>query len=284
MVWLFIIIGLTIIFFATSLRHIPAQPPHIAVVTILGKRQHIIKKEGYRLFPFYPFIYNAILIDMTKKNQDLSPQTVRTCDLAEVQITVSLTWTPNEAHAIEYLNQGGENGIRNILSDMVRERLRQWAIAANRGPQTWVDLLQAQEDATAMLIREIAGLSANSTQDAHDKIIQRIRVGNGVAPIEQLGITLNRLNITEIKPLGKLALAAERLVIEQQDMKGIHYVYDQIPEIMKKVGCSEAEAREILQTERGKVAKKIQEIKGGVSADTVKAVEKLIFAWQKRKD
>src|SRR5664280_477054 len=284
MLLLFIIIGLTIIFFATSLRHIPAQPPHIAVVTFLGRRVRITKREGYRLFPFYPLICNAILIDMTKKNQDLLPQTVRTRDLAEVQITVSLTWTPNEAHAIEYLNQGSESGIRNILSDMVRERLRQWAIAANRGPQTWEELLNAQEEATAMLIKEIAGLSVNLTQDAHDKIIQRIRVGNGVQPIEQMGITLNRLNITEIKPLGELALAAERLVKEKQDIKGVHYVVDQIDQISKKVGCTQAQALEILQTERNKVTKKIQEIKGGVSDDTVKAVEKIILAWQKKKD
>ncbi|TAL22366.1 MAG: hypothetical protein EPN94_11250, partial [Nitrospirae bacterium] len=196
---LLILLGAIVIFFAVSLRHIPAEPPHIAVVTILGKRLRKTKREGYRLFPFYPVIYNAVLIDMTKKNQDISPQMVRTRDLAELEISVSLTWTPNENYAIEYLNHGGESGIKNILSDMVRERLRQWAIAANKGPQTWEELLRAQEEATAMLIREIAGLSTHLSKEEHDEIIQKIRVGNGVQPIQQMGITLNRLNITEVK-------------------------------------------------------------------------------------
>lgn len=119
MEWFLALLGATIIFFAISLRHIPADPPHIAVVTFLGQRLRKIKKEGYRLFPFYPVIYNAVLIDVSRKNQDLPPQIVRSRDLAELEISVSLTWSPNTEYAIEYLNHGSENGVKNILSDMV---------------------------------------------------------------------------------------------------------------------------------------------------------------------
>lgn len=282
---LFLILsGLTIIFFAISLRHIPADPPHIAVVTLLGQRLRQVKREGYRLFPFYPVIYNAVLINMTKKNQYLPPLIVRTRDLAELEISVSLTWTPNEDYAIEYLNHGSEDGIKNILSDMVKERLRERAIGADKGPRNWEELLHAQDEATAMLIREIVGLPSHLSKGEHDELIQKIRAGNGIQPIPQMGITLNRLNITEIKPRGELAQAAERFVKEQQDMKGVTYVLGQADEIMKKVGCSYTQAIELLQTERGKVAKKIQEIKGSVSDDIMKAVVQIIETFQKKKE
>jgi len=285
---LFLILsGLTTIFFAISLRHIPAEPPHIAVVTLLGQRLRKIKREGYRLFPFYPVIYNAVLINMTKKNQDLPPQVVRTCDLAELEISVSLTWTPNEDYAIEYLNHGGESGVKNILADMVRERLREWAISINKGPKDWEEALRAQDEAAAMLIREIAGLPSDLSKEKEREIIKKIRIGDGVQPIPQLGITLNRLNIGEIKPKGELARAAELMVKEQKEREGekveISHAMDRIQGIMDKLGCSYTQAIELFQTERGKVSKKITEIKGSVSDDVRKTVEQIIETWRKER-
>lgn len=116
-----------------------------------------------------------------------------------------------------------------------------------------------------MLVKSIAGLPTELSKEEQEKIIAKIAQGDGVQPIPQLGITLNRLNIREIKPKGELTQAAERFVKEQQDIKGVTYVLGQADEIMKKVGCSYTQAVELLQTERGKVAKKIQEIKGSVS-------------------
>jgi len=282
-----ILLGATIIFFAISLRHIPADPPHIAVVTLLGQRLKKIKKEGYRLFPFYPVIYNAVLINMTKKNQDLPPQVVRTRDLAELEISVSLTWTPNEDYAIEYLNHGGENGVKNILADMVRERLREWAISVDRGHKDWEEALRAQDEATTMLMKEIAGLPSDLSKEKQKEIIMKIRTGDGVQPIPQLGITLNRLNIGEIKPEGELARVAELMVKEQKEREGekveISHAMDRIQEIMDKLGCSYTQAIELFQTERGKVSKKITEIKGSVSDDVRKAVERIIETWQSKK-
>lgn len=275
-----IAVGVIGAFILQGLRKIPAEPPHIAVVTFLGKRTRKIKREGWRFFPLYPFLYGAILVDMTKKNQDLPPQVVRTIDLAELQFTVSLTWTPNENYAIEYLNHGGETGIKNVLSDMVRERMRQWAISSDKGTKRWEYLLDARDEATASLIDDIVGLPAHPAGVEHDRAIQRIKTGNGVQSIPQLGITLNRLNITEIRPIGELARTAERLVKEQQEIKGVNYVAEQVQEIMSKVGCTYTQAIELLQTERGKVSKKIQEIKGSVSDDVIKAMAQIIEKWQ----
>ena len=282
---LLILIGATLIFLAISLRHIPADPPHIAVVTFLGRRLRKFKREGYRLFPFYPVIYNAVLINMTKKNQDLPPQVVRTHDLAELEINVSLTWTPNENYAIEYLNHGEESGVRNILADMVRERLREWAISVDRGPKNWEEALRAKDEATLVLIRDIAGLPVDLSKEEEKEIIRKIRMGDGVQPISQLGITLNRLNIGEIKPRGELARAAELVVKEKKEREGekveLYHAMERIKEIMEALGCSYTQAIELFQTERGKVSKKITEIKGNVSDDVRKAIEQILDHWNK---
>lgn len=282
---LLILLGATVIFFAISLRHIPADPPHIAVVTFLGQRLRKIKREGYRLFPFYPVIFNAVLINMTKKNQDLPPQVVRTHDLAELEINASLTWTPNEDYAIEYLNHGDESGVKNILADMVRERLREWAISVEKGPKNWEEALRAQDDATLALIRDIAGLPPQLSKEEEKEIIRKIRLGDGVQPVPQLGITLNRLNIGEIKPKGELARAAELLVKEEREREGekieLYHAMERVKEIMERLGCSYTQAIELFQTERGKVSKKITEIKGSVSDDVRKAIEQIIDNWKK---
>jgi hypothetical protein len=212
---------------------------------------------------------------------------VRTRDLAELEISVSLTWTPNEDYAIEYLNHGGESGVKNILADMVRERLREWAISVDRGPKNWEDALRAQDDATTVLIRDIAGLPPRLFKGEEKEIIRKIRLGDGVQPIHQLGITLNRLNIGEIKPKGELARAAELMVKEQKEREGekveLHHAMDRVQEIMNRLSCSYTQAIELFQTERGKVSKKITEIKGSVSDDVRKAVEQIIEEWQKRR-
>jgi len=273
--FIILLLGLTSLFFAISLRNIPSEPPHIAVVTLVGQRLKRIKREGYRLFPFYPVIYNGILIDITKKNQVLPVLEVRTRDLAELEISVTLTWSPNSDYAIEYLNHGSEDGVRNILSDMARQRLREWAVAKN-----WQDALRANDEATALLVRTIAGLPPLLSKEEETEIIRKVGQGNGLQPIPQLGITLNRLNIGKIKPKGKLAEAAERWVVEGAESKGekleITHVLDLILQLKQVLDIPTEQAIEIVQTERGKVSKKIREIKGNISGETQKMIEKII--------
>jgi regulator of protease activity HflC (stomatin/prohibitin superfamily) len=140
-----------------GLRKIPADPPQIAAVTRWGKRTGEFKKEGWRFFPGYPYFYGFILVDMTKKNQDLPNEVVRTPDLAEVKIPVSITWTPLDEELINYLNSGGEKGVKAILEDIVRERIREWAISDEEGPGTWEDALKSRGDAVTILVKAIIG-------------------------------------------------------------------------------------------------------------------------------
>src|SRR3989344_14558 len=131
-------------FLLQGLRKISADPPNKAVLTIWGERKHIVKNEGWRFFPLYPWLHGFIQVKVTKVDQDLPEEVVRTPDLAGLSVSVSITCTPDseidgESHElplIEFLNSGGERGVKNILADIMRERLREWAISTKEGPQT----------------------------------------------------------------------------------------------------------------------------------------------------
>jgi len=264
-----------------GLKKVPAQPPHVAIRTILGSRTQDVVKEGWAFFPLYPWWHGAILVNITKVNQDLPEQKVRTPDRAELAIPVSITWVPAKddgKQLIVFLDSGGEKGVKTILEDLVRERLREWAISTEEGPADWVDAMGAREEAVAVLLKAIIGdeglekipsgiptpillryfagpqrfptnerdktrwgakweilekelpgdLEKNrvtkeklkAAVDERRNSVQRIRQGDGKFNKIGLGIYINRLNIGEIKPLGKLAEFAELEAREAQERRG----------------------------------------------------------------
>jgi hypothetical protein len=167
-------LGLVGAFFLQGLRRIPADPPHKAVVTKWGKRQDfevaveidgekkkvkkaLVKDEGWRFFPVYPYFYGYIKIDVTRKNTDFPIQSVRTPDMGEIDIPLSITYTPDPGHLIEYLNNKGEAGVNGILEDIVRQKLREWAVATEEGPQTWEEAMKARDEAILILAKAILG-------------------------------------------------------------------------------------------------------------------------------
>jgi len=159
-IWGCIPLGLGGLGLVLCLKKIPAEPPSLGVITFWGERKRKVKKEGWRfLAPFFPFLYDVIIVDVTKKNKDMPANTVivRTPDLAVLEIPTSLTWTPHPDYLVEYLNCGGEEGVNNILVDIVKERIRGWAMNHQEGPQTFKEALGAREDATNILIKAVAG-------------------------------------------------------------------------------------------------------------------------------
>ena len=140
-----------------GLRKIPADPPSIAAVTLLGERTGGFKKEGWRFFLFYPVLYGYIEIDVSKKNPDFKSQTVMTPDNAQIEIPVSVTYTPDRDNINNYINAKKENGVNDILEDIVSQKLREWAIATDEGPQTWEEAMAAREEAVWLLSKAILG-------------------------------------------------------------------------------------------------------------------------------
>jgi len=313
-----------------GIRYVTADPPHKAILTRWGERKEEVKKEGLRYI--IPLVEGLIPINVEAKNQDLAPETVRTPDLAPLEIPISMTWTPGSPNPDDdgkflknYLNKGGEKGVRAILSDIIQERVREWAFAEDEGPKTFQEAIGAKGDAAAILIKAAAGkeldkipswipttilfkyfdfvensmkkptqsekevwgedwgtvrsemailtpdemLTLTERLEERRKIINQIKTGNGTQPIEQLGITLNRLNLKDIniKPGSKLATAAEEQVKEDRERKAeeteLEHVRQRIAELMEDPwNYTAQEARDIVQTERDKVERKINDIQG----------------------
>ncbi len=328
---IFFVIGLM------SVKKIPNNPPHKGVVVILGKRKNIYKKkyiyknEGWHfLFPLFD-IYNIIPVDVTKKNKDFPPETVRTPDLAVLQIPISLTWIPDKNHLVEYLDSGGENGVWEIIQDVVKERVRAWAINNQEGPQDFEEALGAREEAVEVLIKAVSGKELKTIDsvvptpilfkyfnnppesptksqarmwgknwekvkqvlqgedvakikeevDKRKEAVKEIQRGNGSQPLPNLGIVLKRLNIgdIEIKKGTDLERASEQSAKEKKEAEAekveISNLKKRIKELIR-LGLSPQEARDFLQTERGKVQKNIHDIQGFQGLDINKIIETIL--------
>lgn len=110
--------------------------------------------------PFYPLIFDAVLVNVTKVNYDLQEQLVRTPDNAEIGVKVSITWTPNKEDAeqlINFLNSGEHEGVQSILHDVIGNRLREWAFLHGEGPATWEEAVASGDEAVAILLKAILG-------------------------------------------------------------------------------------------------------------------------------
>lgn len=322
-------------FILQGIKEIPADPPHKAILTVWKKRQPIIKDEGWRFFPFLGFWHDFILVNVTKVNQKLEDQKVRTPDLAELKVPVSLTWTPVDF--IAFLNSGGQKKVEEILKDIVQERLREWAFSSGEGPQSWQELLAARDDATAILLKSILGdelkkipsslptsvllkyyskprkiptksekeswgenwsridevildlddnerSNLESAVEIRRQLISQVHRGNGNFLLKQLGISINRLNIGEIELSGELARVAELEVKEEREKAAetaeILHLVERISYLIKEkdaggLGMTIEEAKEFLQTERGKVVKTISETKLTVSPETREMLTKI---------
>ncbi|MEK7634674.1 MAG: SPFH domain-containing protein [Patescibacteria group bacterium] len=266
-------------FFLQGLRRVPADPPHKGVRTIWGERTTEKIDEGWNFFPIYPYWHGVVLVDMTKKNQDLLPNEIRTAeDMAEIEVAISLTWKPDEKNLIEYLNSGGESGIKNILKDIVEEAVREFAADTSRKPNTWEDAITMKKEFLAEIVAVILGKNPPISEDEINKIVLELRRGNGKLQLETLGVILNRVNVTSIKPKGKLAEAAQKEAIEKREKKAetveLNHLAERI-EALKKLGFSNEQALEIVQTERGKISKTISESKWNVSPETRAMIEKI---------
>ncbi len=159
-----IVVGIFIVFvvrfFYRGIREIPSDPPFVGILTVLRKRRKIILEEGFRFFPGYPWLTDFIPVEVTKINQDLPEQIVRTPDRGEVGIEVSITWQPeyrDPQMLINFLNSGGREKVGNILEDIVQDRLRAWALSDVEGPVNWQEVMAASDEAVAILLKTVLG-------------------------------------------------------------------------------------------------------------------------------
>jgi regulator of protease activity HflC (stomatin/prohibitin superfamily) len=122
-----------------------------------GLREPGFMDEGWNFFPFYPFVYGYVSVNVAKKNLDFKDIRVWTPDNAEVVVPISITYTPDKNNLVTYLDHEGEKGVGNILRDIVQERVREWAGSIEEGPGTWEEAVRFKEEATFVLAKAVAG-------------------------------------------------------------------------------------------------------------------------------
>jgi regulator of protease activity HflC (stomatin/prohibitin superfamily) len=270
-----IVIGLMLAIVLQGLRRIPADPPEVALVTFLGKRTRKVKREGWRFFFAYPYIFGYIPIGITNIPQDFTPSEVRTPDNAELKVPVSITWRPNgdkpEA-LITFIDNGMESGVKAILQNIVSERIRQWHRSPKEGPQTWEEAMGATDKTVEAILGTI--LARDVTQEE----MKECRRGNGQFELPSLGIIISRLNIEQIEVIGTVKEAAEKAAKEEQEKKAESIEIKTFLELVKeneKAGFSKSEARDNVQVERGKVPKTINEHRISFDPAAIEAIKEL---------
>lgn len=269
-------------FFTQGLREIPAKPPHKGVVTTFGTRTRVVAGEGLNFFPLYPWVMGFIPVKVEKINKDFKDQKVRTTDLAEILVPVSITYVPgihtkggvdegvvidDERTDADYLNQyidtGEKEGVENIIQDIINQNLREWAISRESG-RTWKDTIENRGDAAKNLVERIVKMcdlieEDNVSAEMHTNVLN----GRARIPIYSLGITLLRLNLGEMEPTGELVKAAELEAVEmrQRDAEKVElkHVRRRALEIKSSLGISMKEAIDIVQTERSKVSREVKD-------------------------
>jgi len=255
----FILLGISFAIVLQGLQKIPVTK--VALETFFGERIPKVKVEGWRFFFLYPYVFDYILIDLIRRSPDYEPKDIRTPDNAEIKIRISITWHPNSDDAndlITFINNGQTEGVEDILGDVVGERIRQWARSKKEGPQTWEEAQGSGSKAVEAILETI--LARNVTEAELKECLR----GNGNFKMPSLGIIIDRLNIGNIEVTGAVKEAADKKAKELQEKSGEEVEQEFVRNEIKKnmaLGASYAEAKEQVQTERGKVTKNIQESK-----------------------
>lgn len=337
------------IFLVDAIREIPADPPHKAVLLFLGKRTRKILDEGWRLLPFYQFLFDAIVIDISKNNEDLPPQEVKTPDLADLSFEVSITWSAGgcwkegKEKQIELLNNyimsEKEPGVKKIYRDIIQNCLRVWAFSKQEGPSNWQEAIGSRDEAIATLIKAILGDdisrvpsdiptnillryfsvpcqspleyqkqewgkktehgnrwerletqlgSLNSDElknlkeavEKRREIITTLKRGNGSLVLKKLGITIHLLTINNVTLMGPAAEAVQNRVKEKEEKEAeiteLNHVLERIQMLNKDGKLSKELAVEIVQAERGKITKTVNETKLSLSPEVIALLKKLM--------
>jgi len=254
---LFLAIGVILLF--QSFKKIPSDPPTVGLVTVWGERTGEIKKEGWVLLaPYFPFVYDVTLVDVTKKNEDFIFENVR-CVVSKniktdeeveeegkvistnirsggsVKVVVSITWVPDKEKLIAYTESGGEAGVRRIVSDKMAEVIRQMGRNHNWEQMTFAtDVMSANLIISIVGVNNVKGAMENpdewdfgkklGDQIADDELERAMEylqnaLTNGVADAHDLGIKIQRLNIKQVEPEGELKRDAEKSAREVQDRR-----------------------------------------------------------------
>lgn len=268
--WGAVLLGVPLIMLTVGFKKIPAEPPHIAVVTIWGNKIRGVKDEGYALTaPYFPFLHDLIMQDNEVENIDHTFHTLPCNSKARdkkpveeelhdfnmggtVFADLSISYVINEdgQAAINFIDYGGHDGIKNQILDMIGQYLRRIA-----NWNTYRKMTSSNGEITACLIKLLTGQDAGSARHEIEQFINQMS-SNPIPDTHNMGIKFKKINLPRIYPEGKLAEVAEQQAVEleerrrdKEDMKTELQLYDMIKE--KAPEMSQDKVRDWVQVHRG---------------------------------
>lgn len=273
----------TAVFFRLCLRRIPARPPYIGLVVIWGKRLPIVIPEGWHILaPFFPFLYTVTMIKVEKTNIDLTFSDIR-CKArikdeeegqktpfagGEISVDISYTYYPDYKaplinddaskigkRLIAFINSGGHEGVQKIVRDLIAEDIRQMA-----REQSWEEITFAGNEIRNQLVKKLTGEELGD----EEKLAELGK--NGFPDIAGLGIRICRFNVGKVKEQGELGKAAETFAKELQERRGeneeMEFVFEWVKKFKQLGGITGDVALDVIQVERGKATRHIEQFRG----------------------
>jgi hypothetical protein len=268
---------------------IPSKPPYVGLVTIWGRRTTLIKEEGWRLFaPWFPFLFDAIPINVGKKNKDfifpelrMLSEKVDKKKREEILKTgeknnhllqaggkltqhISITFHPDYKNKnagerlISYINSGGAEGVIGIIRDLIEESLRELTYL-----YTWEEWSFNVKEIRAKLLYDLTGQNVNGKEG--DKIEIKLRAA-GLPDSADLGIIIDQFNVGKTKESGDIEKAADNRAREEQAIRGhklvMDFINEQVERLQMERGLSPGEALDAVQSAMGQAQKKVQTLRG----------------------
>jgi regulator of protease activity HflC (stomatin/prohibitin superfamily) len=152
----FFIIVIVLAIFFQGLVKIPVV--HKGQLTIWGKRQEKYLNEGWHFLLFYPYYQGLVIINMERISFKIVVERARTPDRANSRIPILVTFRPDPKNFENYINSGGQEGVKTQLEGKIQERVREWCMGREEGPHDWIELNQSQVEASSILLKKIARL------------------------------------------------------------------------------------------------------------------------------
>ena len=231
-------------YFIDNAVEIKAKPPHLGLLTVLGKRpeKDVVLSEGYALR--VPPIIDFINLDVEKVNLDFRPvEKVYSAGNVQVELKgVSVLYVPDRNRLVEFIDIGGKKGVNDALEDIIPDVLRIWAKEFDVD-----DLLKAKKKAEKKILEAL--VSPNELKEVKDELPEedmakemRKKLKNGIPDDQFLGVSFLRVTVGTVDPIGEYGKHIDKVKTEE-----LQKVYEYIEKE------AESDQAELLQ-ERAKKA------------------------------
>ena len=146
LVWSLFLCCMLGIFFGYGIVMVSVDPPTKAMPVFRQKAVLHLLPPGYYFLPLRSdFFFTLVLMSGQEFRLDVKV-VIRTPDSCKVEIPFFLYFFIDELNPRQYIIAGKLEAIKEKLKDQIEEILREWITSPSKGPQTWMEARQAQEE------------------------------------------------------------------------------------------------------------------------------------------